>query len=64
VLDRRPSSVAEAIDASGLGWSVVKKPIAVDQGADLPDVANEILNAQFPMRAEAAAGHWAKLVGC
>jgi hypothetical protein len=38
VLDRPPASVAEAIEAAGLGWSVVKKPLAIDQGSDLPDV--------------------------
>jgi phage/plasmid-like protein (TIGR03299 family) len=32
VLDRPPASVAEAIQASGLGWSVAKEPIAVDRG--------------------------------
>jgi hypothetical protein len=32
VLDRSPASVAEAIEASGLGWSVAKEPIAIDRG--------------------------------
>lgn len=35
VLDRPPASVAEAIEASGLGWSVAKEPIAVDRGETL-----------------------------
>lgn len=38
VLDRPPASVAEAIEAAGLGWSVIKKPLAVDLGSSLPDV--------------------------
>lgn len=38
VLDRSPASVAEAIEAAGLGWSVVKKSLAIDVGVDLPDV--------------------------
>ena len=38
VLDRPPASVAEAIEAAGLGWSVIKKPLAVDLGSNLPDV--------------------------
>jgi phage/plasmid-like protein (TIGR03299 family) len=32
VLDEPPATVGEAIDASGLGWSVAKEPIAVDRG--------------------------------
>jgi phage/plasmid-like protein (TIGR03299 family) len=32
VLDRPPASVGEAIEASGLGWSVAKEPIAIDRG--------------------------------
>jgi hypothetical protein len=38
VLDRPPASIAEAIEAAGLGWSVIKKPLAVDLGSNLPDV--------------------------
>lgn len=38
VLESPPASVAEAIDASGLGWSVAKRRLAIDCGADLPDV--------------------------
>jgi hypothetical protein len=34
VLDEPPATVAEAIEASGLGWSVAKEPIAVDRGDD------------------------------
>jgi hypothetical protein len=36
VLEEPPATVAEAIEASGLGWSVAKEPIAVDRG-DEPD---------------------------
>ena len=32
VLERPPASVAEAIEASGLGWTVAKEPIAIDRG--------------------------------
>ena len=32
VLARPPASVAEAIEASGLGWIVAKEPIAIDRG--------------------------------
>ncbi|MGP0102088.1 MAG: DUF932 domain-containing protein [Solirubrobacteraceae bacterium] len=32
VLDEPPATVAEAIEASGLGWSVAKEPIAIDRG--------------------------------
>lgn len=38
VLDRPPATVGEAIEASGLGWSVAKRRLAVDRGAELPDV--------------------------
>jgi phage/plasmid-like protein (TIGR03299 family) len=38
VLDRPPATVGEAIEASGLGWSVAKRRLAIDCGADLPDV--------------------------
>ena len=38
VLDRPPATVAEAIEAAGLGWGVVKKALATDLGSDLPDV--------------------------
>ena len=34
VFDRPPLTTAEAIGASGLGWEVVKEPIAVDRGPD------------------------------
>jgi phage/plasmid-like protein (TIGR03299 family) len=36
VLEESPATVAEAIEASGLGWSVAKERIAVDRG-DEPD---------------------------
>ena len=32
VLDRAPATIAEAIEASGLGWRVEREPIAVDRG--------------------------------
>jgi hypothetical protein len=32
VLAQPPASIAEAIDASGLGWRVKREPIAVDRG--------------------------------
>jgi phage/plasmid-like protein (TIGR03299 family) len=32
VLERPPATIAEAIELSGLGWSVEKEPIAVDRG--------------------------------
>jgi len=32
VLERPPATIAEAIDASGLGWRVEREPIAVDRG--------------------------------
>lgn len=34
VLDEPPATVAEVIEAAGLGWSVAKEPIAVDRGDD------------------------------
>lgn len=36
VLDRPPATIAEAIAASGLGWTVSKKPLALDHGAAAP----------------------------
>ena len=32
VLERAPGTIAEAIEASGLGWRVEREPIAVDRG--------------------------------
>jgi phage/plasmid-like protein (TIGR03299 family) len=32
VLDQPPATIAEAIEASGLGWRVEREPIAVDRG--------------------------------
>jgi phage/plasmid-like protein (TIGR03299 family) len=37
VLEEPPATVAEAIKAAGLGWSVAKEPIAVDRGDKLAD---------------------------
>jgi hypothetical protein len=37
VLDQAPATIAEAIEASGLGWSVAKEPIAVDRGETVAD---------------------------
>ena len=37
VLDWPPASVGEAIEASGLGWSVAKEPIAIHRGGTPPD---------------------------
>jgi hypothetical protein len=37
VLEEPPATVAEAIEASGLGWSVAKEPIAVDRGDEPSD---------------------------
>jgi hypothetical protein len=34
VLDQPPATIAEAIEASGLGWGVAKEPIAIDRGED------------------------------
>jgi hypothetical protein len=32
VLERPPTTIAQAMDASGLGWRVEREPIAVDRG--------------------------------
>jgi phage/plasmid-like protein (TIGR03299 family) len=39
VLERPPASVGEAIDASGLGWSVAKEPVAIHRGGTPPEWA-------------------------
>ncbi|MHB1538922.1 MAG: DUF932 domain-containing protein [Solirubrobacteraceae bacterium] len=44
VLEQPPASVAEAIEASGLGWSVAKEPIAIDRrAAGTQDGASRVL---------------------
>lgn len=39
VLERPPVSVAEAIECSGLGWTVTRQPIAIHRGGTPPDWA-------------------------
>ena len=39
VLEHPPASVAEAIEASGLGWGVAKAPISIYRGGTPPDWA-------------------------
>lgn len=39
VLERPPASAAEAIECSGLGWSVARQPIAIHRGGTPPDWA-------------------------
>lgn len=53
VLDRPPATIAEAIEASGLGWRVEREPIAVDRG----DVA--LADSIWDPRCEAISGYWA-----
>ncbi len=45
VLDWPPASVGEAIEASGLGWSVAKEPIAIHRGGTPPDWARRASGA-------------------
>lgn len=53
VLDRPPASIAEAIQASGLGWRVEREPIAVDRG----DVAT--VDDWWEPRCEEIPGYYA-----
>ena len=53
VLERPPASIAEAIEASGLGWRVEREPIAVDRG----DAAT--VNDWWEPRCEEIPGYYA-----
>ena len=53
VLDQPPATIAQAIEASGLGWRVEREAIAVDRG----DAAT--VNDWWEPRCEAIAGHYA-----
>jgi phage/plasmid-like protein (TIGR03299 family) len=55
VLDRPPATIAEAVEASGLGWRVEREPIAVDRG----DVAT--VDDWWQPRCEEIAGWWANV---
>jgi phage/plasmid-like protein (TIGR03299 family) len=55
VLDHTPSTIAEAIDASGLGWRVEREPIAIDRG----DVAT--VDDWWLPRCEEITGWWANV---
>jgi phage/plasmid-like protein (TIGR03299 family) len=55
VLDHTPSTIAEAIDASGLGWRVEREPIAINRG----DVAT--VDDWWLPRCEAITGWWANV---
>jgi hypothetical protein len=45
VLDWPPASVGEAIEVSGLGWSVAKEPVAIHRGGTPPDWARPASDA-------------------
>lgn len=53
VLERPPATIAEAIEASGLGWRVEREPIAVDRG----DVA--MADSIWEPRCEQITGYYA-----
>ena len=53
VLERPPATIAEAIEASGLGWRVEREPIAVDRG----DAAT--VNDWWEPRCEEIPGYYA-----
>ena len=55
VLDQAPTTVAEAIERSGLGWRVEREPIAIDRG-DLATVDDWWLP-----RCEEIPGWWANV---
>lgn len=55
VLEHPPRTIAEAIEASGLGWRVEREPIAVDRG----DVA--MADSIWDPRCEAISGWWANV---
>jgi hypothetical protein len=46
ILEHPPASVAEAIEASGIGWSVIKQPIAIHRGGTPPDWARPASEAR------------------
>ena len=53
VLDQPPATIAQALEASGLGWRVEREPIAVDRG--------DVATAQdwWEPRREAISGYYA-----
>ena len=55
VLDKPPTTIAEAIERSGLGWRVEREPIAIDRG----DVAT--VNDWSLPRCEEIPGWWANV---
>jgi hypothetical protein len=55
VLDEPPTTIAEAIERSGLEWRVEREPIAIDRG----DVAT--VNDRWLPRCEEIAGWWANV---
>ena len=55
VLDQPPTTIAEAIERSGLGWRVEREPIAIDRG----DVAT--VDDWWLPRCEEIPGWWANV---